>query len=138
MFSGKHMRINMQESLKALVAIGLLLLYGIGNIPVEVVHQFVHAHSTAVAHTVKAEHDPCHIRLYHGERAGRCDHQKHLVKLEKCSLCHAIVHKDHVVLSSFAFSFNPSYSFVSGSVIAILPYPNYLALSSRGPPATFF
>jgi hypothetical protein len=134
MSSGKHNWTNIMESLKVFSAITLLLLYGIGNIPVELIHEFVHTHYTIVAHTIEQEKDPCHVSIYHANSDGSCDHETHLTKVEKCNLCHLLFHNDHVALSSSATQFTPS--FFSNDERAIITFPREIVvqLPSRAPP----
>lgn len=134
MSSQKHNRTNILEGLKAFSAIILLLLYSVGNIPVELVHQIVHAHETIVAHTDEQEKDPCHVSIYHADREGSCDHEAHLTKIEKCNLCHLIFHSDQIALSSSASQITPSYFSFNKRAVTTLLCDVVVQLPSRAPP----
>jgi hypothetical protein len=130
----KHSQTNFTESLKAFSAIILLLLYGIGNIPVALIHQFVHAHDAVVAHTIEQEKDPCHLSIYHAYRDGSCHHETHVTKVEKCNLCHLIFHNDQIVLSSSTSQFIQSFCFINDRVVSALLRDITDQLPSRAPP----
>jgi hypothetical protein len=130
----KHNRTNILEGIKAFSAIILLLLYGIGNIPVELIHQFVHAHETIVAHTDEQEKDPCHVTIYHANRDGSCDHETHLTKVEKCNLCHLLFHSDQIALSVSSSEFTRSYFSINERAVITILRDIAVQLPSRAPP----
>ena len=134
----KHTRTNnIKESLKAFSAIIVLFLCVVGNIQVDIIHQFVHANQMVVAHSVEQEKDPCHISFYHEGRNGSCDHETHLTEVEKCSLCNLIIHSDQVVLSNTSSQFVHSYFFMNERVVSGLSHDIAAQLPSRAPPVLF-
>lgn len=72
---------------KSLCFVSLLLVYLLSSFNTESIHRLVHSHESGDLHTAQHEADPCHIKIYHHERPGGCDHKAHLVKEEKCSFC---------------------------------------------------
>lgn len=134
----KHKRTsNMKESIKAFSAIIMLLFYAIGNIPVEIIHQFVHAHVTVVVHSIAQEKDPCHVSLYHEGRDGSCEHKTHVVTLDSCNLCHLIFHSDPLIVTNSFQQTNQSYFFSNEHVASGLPGDFVVQLPSRAPPVLF-
>lgn len=124
----------MKRWLKALASVLLLALYLIGNAPVEVVHQFFHAHDVGVNHTEEQENDPCHRTIYHAEKQDGCVHKSHFTKVEKCKHCHVIIHVDQLTFSDHSIEYIPS-DFthgeiaISGSLSEIIVH-----LPARAPP----
>ncbi len=65
----------------------LLAVYVLGSSNIYV-HGFLSHHPLPDQHAAEVENDPCHISLYHQERDGGCEHDTHLVAIEKCAFCH--------------------------------------------------
>lgn len=84
--------------LKTFTALLLLNIYLVGSIHTDVLHQFLHAHDNAVAHTAEQEKDACHLSVYHQQKNKGCDHGAHFVKRENCNFCHAVFHSEPIVL----------------------------------------
>lgn|GEM_PF-1585754 len=118
-----------------ILAIGACaLFYLVGNSPFEAFHKIIHPQEGIVDHTIAQEENSCHRAIYHPEKETGCAHKSHVAKLEKCKLCHALPHSDHVA------SFNSSYQFIQvilGTTvkpIAVLANRFNTNLPSRGPP----
>lgn len=84
MRSGKRIGQYIFRLLKCSLVISLLLLYFLGSSRIEF-HNFFHANESV--HSAQDEHDPCHIKVFHKQRDGGCDHTSHFVKEIKCALC---------------------------------------------------
>jgi hypothetical protein len=91
----KIVRVTYQLA-KSWAVILLLFLYVLGSSNIESFHSLFHKYETTVLHTEQNEADPCHIALYHQKRDGGCHHDSHLVKEDKCSLCHVQLHNAQI------------------------------------------
>lgn len=125
---------RLKQGLKALASGLLLALYLIGNTPVEVVHQFSHAHDSVVSHNEEQESDPCHRALYHADQQEGCAHKLHFTKVEKCKQCHVVAHVDQLTFSDpsveYIFSdFTHGEISISGALSNIVVH-----LPARAPP----
>jgi len=95
MGSGRKIKQNFFKLLKCSIVISLLFLYFLGSSRIESLHKFFH--EDVVLHTAQDESDPCHLRLYHQQIDGGCDHTSHFVAEEKCSLCDIQFHSNPIV-----------------------------------------
>lgn len=108
--------------------------YLVGIAPVEAFHKIFHPQEGIVVHTSDQEKNSCHRSIYHHEKETNCAHKSHLAKLDKCKLCHALTHSDHIA------SFKSSCEFIqvdAGTVvkrIAVLVIRLDSNLPSRAPP----
>ncbi len=77
-----------------------LCLYFLASLQISSIHNLLSHHTVAEAdlHSADQEEDPCHIKLYHKERAGDCDHTEHFSELHKCSLCDSQTHNVQLFL----------------------------------------
>src|SRR5690242_6991367 len=75
--------------INSLVIIALGSLYVLGSTDLKFFHHLVHRHEATELHTAQEESDPCHVALHHPERGADCGHKAHLVKEDRCPLCHA-------------------------------------------------
>jgi hypothetical protein len=92
-----------KRKLKGLSALLLLALYICGNVEVENLHEFLHAHEIVITHAAEEEKDPCHRSIYHDDVLNDCKHESHYAKSEKCDLCDSIFHPDQVAISHSTF-----------------------------------
>lgn len=91
-----------------------LLVYLMGSISFESLHKLFVNHSHTQAHTPQQEENPCHIALFHQERAGGCEHPTHFIEIDNCTLCdHSLPVLAALLSESVADSFHSfqSYSF---------------------------
>jgi hypothetical protein len=125
---------SVRTGLKAYSSILLLLLYLVGNTQIESIHKLFHSHSNSLNHSVEQEKDPCHRTIYHQVKKDGCEHNSHLVKVQKCSLCQVLFHSDQIVFSDL-----PSKPLQSGFILIKRFIPVQLAgiddnLPARAPP----
>lgn len=89
------------QKLNLFAVVGLLFLY-IFSSQINSVHLLFHEdHEEEQIHSPSVEKDLCHRSIYHQDKEA-CDHKAHLVKQEKCELCHIHFITDHFY--SFALS----------------------------------
>jgi hypothetical protein len=122
--------------LKTFASLLLLTIYLAGSIQVDVLHQVLHAHDNAVAHTAEQEKDACHLSVYHQQKNKGCDHDAHFVKRENCNFCHAVFHSEPIVLphlsvKSFQFCVAATEKFKSFQLAEVDSH-----LSPRAPPVS--
>ena len=68
------------------VTIVLVLLYGLGSLRIESLHQLVH-HEESVLHSPEQEQNACHRTIFHFNVAAQCSHETHVSSLWKCPFC---------------------------------------------------
>jgi hypothetical protein len=106
----------------------LLLLYVVGNVQIESIHQVFHSFETAL-HSTDQEKDPCHRAIYHEATDDGCDHSTHFTAVKNCPLCHVVpVNESLLVHSSTVGLFVPENVFdeqaistFNGSITDYLP-----------------
>lgn len=81
----KAIRILFQAS-RITLALAMVLVYLLSSVSFESLHQLVTDHPV-IEHTLEHEQDPCHITLFHDERAGGCEHTTHVAEVDTCTLC---------------------------------------------------
>jgi hypothetical protein len=87
-----------RHGLRQALSVVVVVLYGICTSLPGVVHAVVHAHETAVTHSLAQEQDACHRMLYHGEAAA-CDHDAHLSDADTCFLCDVVCQAAQAVVA---------------------------------------
>lgn len=85
MSSTKAIRIIFQAG-RISLAWTIALVYLLGSLSFESLHKLVADHPV-IEHTQEHEQDPCHITLFHDERAGGCEHTTHVAEADNCTLC---------------------------------------------------
>lgn len=133
-FWGVVRKNSLTESIKSLAVILLLLSYLVGTSSVEVFHQLFHNHERLTTHSPEQEKDPCHRSIFHHEKKGSCNHEAHILKIEKCPLFHPVTHNDHLVISSIACATIPSGSSTIAPLIVVELAASNDNLPSRAPP----
>jgi len=101
------MRQDIFRLLKYSLVISLLLLYFIGSSRIESFHKLFHENESV--HSAQVERDPCHIKVFHQQKDGGCDHTSHYVKEDKCALCDIQFHSNtlaEVEIIVLPFTFN--------------------------------
>lgn len=78
-----------QKCLRTISISLLLLLYVLGNVQIESIHQVFHALETSL-HSSDQEKDPCHRAIYHEATSDGCDHSTHFTAIKNCPLCHVV------------------------------------------------
>jgi hypothetical protein len=81
----KTIRIFIRAS-RVSLALVMAMAYLLGSVSFESLHKLVADHPV-IEHTQEHEQDPCHITLFHNERAGGCEHSTHLAEVDTCTLC---------------------------------------------------
>lgn len=125
---------NLIGFIKYAAIVLLAASYLVGNAPFEAFHKIFHPQEAIVVHTIDQEKNSCHRSIYHQEKETNCAHKAHLAKLDKCKLCHALSHSDHIA------SFNSSCEFIQVDIgasikrIAVLIIRFDSNLPSRAPP----
>ena len=122
------------ESLKAFFSILLLLLYVVGNIQFETLHQLFHSRENIVTHSSEQEKDPCHTTIYHHETKNDCGHKSHIIVKSTCAFCDVIGHSDQTFIS---FNSDTSFKFPNVFCADQLSFEvsdTQLKLRSRAPP----
>ena len=125
---------RIQDSLRAFLAVFLLISYTVGNIQIEGIHELFHTQNNIVNHSVEQENDSCHRAIYHQERKDGCEHKSHLTKVGKCSLCHLLFHSDHLAFSDSSCEFIQSGFTVTKEFISVQLAGIDNNLPSRAPP----
>jgi hypothetical protein len=111
----------------------LLVLYVIGNVQVESIHQVFHSVDKAL-HSLEQEKDPCHRAIYHEVKNEGCDHKTHVTAIKRCPLCHVVPFNDqHASAGEDVTASGYSVSYQSVLHPLSLPDPLY-NLSARAPP----
>lgn len=123
-----------RSSLRACVALALLLVYLSGSFSFNSFHALFHSHATAALHNEKAEHDACHKRMYHGDK-NACKHRAHVAKSIKCSVCSLTINATHLFyLSSLGQTVFEKGDFKVFTTVSVSSL-SVLQLQLRGPPA---
>lgn len=123
------------KSIQAVCALGILVIYVLGNISAGDFHHIWHAAEAPVEHSPEQEEDLCHLALFHHAAPQHCDHEFHVRDKTTCTLCDVILHNEQIIESSEVL--------VSPIVRAVLNEPLLhleitavsLTVSGRGPPA---
>ena len=121
-----------RTGIKTWAVLCLLVLYALGSLPMEAVHRMFHAHAPTVAHTVRAEKDPCHRTLYHRDKA--CDHKTHVSSLKKCPLCQFSFHADQWMSMASPVEHSLATTSSQTRIVQLYVHPCALPGSSRAPP----
>ena len=121
------------ECLRTISISLLLLLYVLGNVQIESIHQVFHVLETSL-HSSDQEKDPCHRAIYHEATSGGCDHNTHFTAVKNCPLCHVVpvneqLLSEHKITGSFA----PEHIFIE-QPISIFADQEFTLLPSRAPP----
>jgi hypothetical protein len=72
--------------LRQVVTIALVLLYGLGSLRIESLHQLIHQEETAL-HSSEQELNACHRTVFHFNPSEHCGHETHFSSLWKCPFC---------------------------------------------------
>lgn len=111
-----------------------MLVYLMGSISFESLHKLFMDHAHAKAHTPQQEENPCHIALFHQERAGGCEHPTHFIEIDNCTLCdHSLPVLAALLSESVAVSFDTFQSYS----LALTPLTKAgitLYVAGRAPP----
>lgn len=120
--------------LKVWAVLLLIFLNILGPFNIESVHHLLPEHKNIKLHTAQDERDPCHIKLFHQESGGGCDHTSHFVKEDKCPLCDIQFHSNPMAEVS-AIVLPPSFNIVSVHP-SLKPYLEKVAyqFTGRAPP----
>jgi hypothetical protein len=121
------------DALKGILSILLLSVYCLGNLNTQDLHFRFHSPDKSNLHTEEAEKDRCHIAVFHREGSG-CKHNLHLTKIEKCNLCHLIIHNEHLGVSDQGVHILKRTPSIQGTWVFSELHVQVSLLSSRGPP----
>jgi len=125
---------SVSKSLKTLSAILLLFFYLVGATQIELLHRFFYAHDTTFIHSVEQEKDLCHRTIYHIEKKDGCEHNSHLIRVEKCCPCNVLFHSDQIAFSDLSCEFIQSSLIVAEEFKSVQIAGIDNNLPSRAPP----
>jgi hypothetical protein len=122
-----------QKCLKTISISLLVLLYVLGNVQIESIHQVFHALETSL-HSSDQEKDPCHRAIYHEATSDGCDHSTHFTAVKNCPLCHVVpVNEQLLSEHKTSGSFAPEHVF-NDQAFSIFIDNGVNLLPSRAPP----
>lgn len=114
--------------------IGLLaVLYIIGNVQLESIHQAFHSLETAL-HSSEQEQDPCHRAVYHEAINDGCDHSTHFTAVKNCPLCHVVPVNEQLTINSGILKLVATAYIFDEQAISFFTSDELNHLPSRAPP----
>lgn len=110
-----------------------VLVYLMGSLSFESLHKLFtdHAHTT---HTLQQEQDPCHITLFHKERADGCKHATHFVEVDNCTLCDHSLPVQSALLTETTSILSDSYTNYLPALSLLTNAASTIFSADRAPP----